>query len=101
MVKFQNKNSSYFVPWIHSTSHIHSSICNIPPKGVKNAATMISNSTAIQDTFKRIKEMSSSLYRRRAFLHWYTCEGMDEMELMEADVNVNDLVSEYQMYQDD
>ena len=65
------------------------------------AATMISNSTAIQDTFKRIKELSSALFKRRAFVHWYTCEGMDEMELMEADVNVNDLVSEYQMHQDD
>ncbi len=35
-----------------------------------------------------------------AFLHWYTGEGMDEMEFTEAESNVNDLVSEYQQYQD-
>ena len=38
--------------------------------------------------------------RRKAFLHWYTGEGMDEMEFTEADSNMADLVSEYQQYQD-
>jgi len=33
-------------------------------------------------------------------LHWYTGEGMDEMEFTEAEANMNDLVSEYQQYQD-
>ncbi|KAG5505849.1 hypothetical protein JKF63_05197 [Porcisia hertigi] len=39
-------------------------------------------------------------FRRKAFLHWYTGEGMDEMEFTEAESNMNDLVSEYQQYQD-
>ncbi|KAI8431683.1 hypothetical protein MSG28_016157 [Choristoneura fumiferana] len=34
-----------------------------------------------------------------AFLHWYTGEGMDEMEFTEAESNMNDLVSEYQQYE--
>ena len=41
-----------------------------------------------------------SFFRRQAFLHWYTGEGMDEMEFTEAESNMNDLVSEYQQYQD-
>ncbi len=32
--------------------------------------------------------------------NWYTGEGMDEMEFTEAESNMNDLVSEYQQYQD-
>ena len=40
------------------------------------------------------------MFRRRAFLHWYTGEGMDEMEFSEAENNMNDLISEYQQYQD-
>jgi tubulin beta len=36
------------------------------------------------------------MFRRKAFLHWYTGEGMDEMEFTEAESNMNDLVSEYQ-----
>ncbi|KAL2319088.1 hypothetical protein Fmac_032964 [Flemingia macrophylla] len=38
--------------------------------------------------------------RHKAFLHWYTGEGMDEMEFTEAESNVNDLVAEYQQYQE-
>jgi len=33
-------------------------------------------------------------------LHWYTQEGMDEMEFTEAESNMQDLVAEYQQYQD-
>jgi tubulin beta len=42
----------------------------------------------------------AAMFRRKAFLHWYTGEGMDEMEFTEAESNMNDLVSEYQQYQE-
>ena len=40
------------------------------------------------------------MFKRGAFLHWYIGEGMDEMEFTEAESNMNDLVSEYQQYQE-
>ena len=64
------------------------------------AVTFIGNSTAIQEMFKRVAEQFTAMFRRKAFLHWYTGEGMDEMEFTEAESNMNDLVSEYQQYQD-
>ena len=64
------------------------------------SATFISNSTSIQELFKRIRDQFSAMFRRKAFLHWYTGEGMDEMEFTEAESNMNDLVSEYQQYQE-
>ena len=64
------------------------------------AATFIGNSTAIQEIFKRIAEQFTAMFRRKAFLHWYTGEGMDEMEFTEAESNMNDLISEYQQYQE-
>lgn len=36
------------------------------------------------------------MFKRKAFLHWYTGEGMDEMEFTEAESNMQDLVAEYQ-----
>ena len=33
-------------------------------------------------------------------MHWYTGEGMDEQEFIEAESNLNDLIAEYQQYQD-
>ena len=117
MLNIQNKNSSYFVEWIPNNVKI--AVCDIPPRGLKMAATFIGNSTAIQELFKRISEQFTAMFRRKAFLHWYageaitlkitktsktyflfSGEGMDEMEFTEAESNMNDLVSEYQQYQE-
>ena len=75
-------------------------VCDVAPRGLPMAATFIGNSTAIQEIFKRIAEQFTAMFRRKAFLHWYTGEGMDEMEFTEAESNMNDLVSEYQQYQE-
>ena len=89
MMNIQNKNSSYFVEWI--PNNVKTAVCDIPPKGLKMSATFIGNSTAIQELFKRISEQFTAMFRRKAFLHWYTGEGMDEMEFTEAESNMNDL----------
>merc|ERR1712071_140332 len=98
MLNTQNKNSSYFVEWI--PNNVKTAVCDIPPRGLKMSATFIGNSTAIQELFKRVSEQFTAMFRRKAFLHWYTGEGMDEMEFTEAESNMNDLVSEYQQYQE-
>ena len=98
MLNVQNKNSAYFVEWI--PNNVKTAVCDIPPRGLKMAATFVGNSTAIQEIFKRISEQFTAMFRRKAFLHWYTGEGMDEMEFTEAESNMNDLVSEYQQYQE-
>ncbi|VDO45365.1 unnamed protein product [Onchocerca flexuosa] len=98
ILNVQNKNSSYFVEWI--PNNIKTAVCDIPPRGIKISATFLGNTTAIQEIFIRITEQFEAMFRRRAFLHWYTGEGMDEMEFTEADSNMKDLISEYQQYQD-
>jgi tubulin beta len=97
MLNVQNKNSSYFMEWI--PNNVKTAFCDISPCGLKMAVTFIGNSTAIQELFKRISEQFSVMFRRKAFLLWYTGEGMDKMEFTEAESNMNDLVSEYQQYQ--
>lgn len=97
ILAIQNKNSSYFVEWI--PNNVKVAVCDIPPRGLKMSSTFIGNSTAIQEIFKRISEQFTVMFRRKAFLHWYTGEGMDEMEFTEAESNLNDLISEYQQYQ--
>lgn len=98
MYKVQTKNSSYFVEWI--PNNVQTAVCSVPPKDLDMSATFIGNSTSIQELFKRIGDQFSAMFRKKAFLHWYTSEGMDEMEFTEAESNMNDLVSEYQQYQD-
>ncbi|OMP08262.1 Proton-dependent oligopeptide transporter family [Corchorus olitorius] len=89
MINVQNKNSSYFVEWI--PNNVKSSVCDIPPRGLSMASTFIGNSTSIQEMFRRVSEQFTAMFRRKAFLHWYTGEGMDEMEFTEAESNMNDL----------
>ena len=36
--------------------------------------------TPCPQMFKRVGEQFTAMFRRKAFLHWYTNEGMDEME---------------------
>ncbi|VAI55882.1 unnamed protein product [Triticum turgidum subsp. durum] len=98
MLNVQNKNSSYFVEWI--PNNVKSSVCDIPPTGLSMSSTFVGNSTSIQEMFRRVSEQFTAMFRRKAFLHWYTGEGMDEMEFTEAESNMNDLVAEYQQYQD-
>jgi len=98
MLNVKQKNSMFFVEWI--PHNIKTSVCDIPPKDHKLAVTFIGNSTAIQELFKRVNEQFSVMFKRKAFLHWYTGEGMDEMEFTEAESNMHDLISEYQQYQE-
>jgi len=98
MLNMVDKNSSYFVEWI--PNNLKASICDIPPPNLKMSSTFVGNSTAIQEAWKRVSEQFQLMFRRKAYLHWYTGEGMDEMEFNEAESNLKDLVSEYQQYQD-
>merc|ERR1711939_774563 len=98
MVQIQARNADHFVEWI--PNDIQTAHCDIAPKDSKMAVTFVGNSTAIQSLFQRINTQFSSMFRRRAFLHWYTGEGMDEMEFTEAESNMQDLVAEYQQYQE-
>ncbi|XP_031560601.1 tubulin beta chain-like [Actinia tenebrosa] len=97
MRDIQNKSSSSFVEWI--PNNLKTTVCNVAPSRLKMAATFVGNSTAIQEVFRRVGEQFSAMFRRKAFIHWYTGEGMDEMEFSEAESDMFDLVSEYQYFE--
>ncbi|GAA6032639.1 hypothetical protein JCM8097_004856 [Rhodosporidiobolus ruineniae] len=98
MLGVQTKNADFFVEWIPNA--VQSAHSSVPPVDSPISATLISNNTCVQDLFRRTHAQFSALFRRRAFLHWYTGEGMDEMEFTEAESNLIDLVAEYQQYQE-
>merc|ERR1712025_1338253 len=98
IAKIQAKMADDFVSWIHN--NIKSSIITVPPEGTDMSGTFVANTTAIKGVFQRISAQFAKMYKRKAFLHWYKGEGMDEMEFQEADKNVRDLITEYQDKQD-
>ncbi|KAL9885280.1 beta-Tubulin at 65B [Glossina fuscipes fuscipes] len=93
MTNVRNKNINHFVEWI--PNNIKTAICDIPPRGLKMSATFIGNTTAIQKMLKRILDSATAMYRRKAHMHWYTGEGMEEEELTDAFEQLKELIDTY------
>ena len=51
---------------------------------VRNAAVMLSNSTAITEAWNRINYKFDCMYAKRAFLHWFVSEGVEEGFFLES-----------------
>lgn len=98
MREIHQRYAPYFVEWI--PNNITTSVSSVAPAGSPMATTFLGNSTAIQDVFQRVSEQFEIMFRRRAYLYWFTSEGMDEMEFTEASSNLADLITEYQQYQE-
>jgi len=96
MIITLNRNAPYFAEWI--PHNIKQSICNQGPLESDTGCSIIGNNTAILEIFQRIEDQFQPMFAKKAFLHWYTGEGMDEMEFTEAESNMVDLIAEYQQY---
>jgi len=103
----KSKRSIQFVDWCPTGFKvgINYQAPTVVPGGdlgpTQRAVCMLSNTTAIAEAWSRLDHKFDLMYAKKAFVHWYISEGMEEGEFCEAREDLAVLEQDYLQAGDD
>lgn len=71
------------------------SVCPFKHRSAMRTATLLSNHTGVTKMLDRIREQFVHIYERKAFLNWYTDEGMEEEDFDKGLELLTDIIDRY------
>ena len=69
--------------------------CYNPERKNSREAVYFNQGTYFGKTFKNMRAKFTKAFQRKAFLHWYTANGMEELDFVTAESFIDDMVYEY------
>ncbi|KAF7495299.1 Tubulin alpha-3 chain [Sarcoptes scabiei] len=98
-IKSNRREPIEFVKW--SPTGMKTGISMEPPSmlgdlaSVDRALCLCANNTALVKCWELLNSKVNKMYRKRAFVHWYVAEGMEELEFQEAIEDIDFLIQDY------